>query len=642
MISCSEGRGRLSRRSAIGALSVLLAFSLWPASARAWWNDEWTNRRQFFIDTSAAGAGITEAIGATAVLVRLHSGNFKLEVAKEDGSDLRFVAADDKTPLKFHLEKFDPLLGEALAWVAIPDLKPGAKTAFWIYYGNAKATPAEDMKGTFDPATALVYHFTERDQPARDSSSWGNQSQNAGKAAEGTIIGRGLKLDGSAPLAIPGGPSLAWAAGGQMTWSAWVKPADANSTGIVFSRREGPGSLVIGLDAGKPYLEVSGAEGPRRASATSVLAANSWHHLAVTAGAQGLVIYVDGAAEGKVQASLPALSGGSFLGGEGEQPPAAVPAPAAPVRPAKKGARLEPAAAPPPSAQPFKGEVDELQIAKVERPAGFLRFAAIDQGTDPGKLISAGTEEESGSWSSGYLAIIVKSVTLDGWVVIGLLAIMSLVSWVVMAGKASYLSRVERANDRFLERFRQASGELARLVERTEKPDAKEERALREAPLQRIYQGGAAEIRKRSDGTRPLHAEAIEAIRATLDAGLVRENQRLNRSMVLLTIAISGGPFLGLLGTVVGVMITFASIAAAGDVNVNAIAPGIAAALVATVAGLAVAIPALFGYNWLLTRAKNTNATLQVFVDEFVTKIAEAYSERTINEQRGPHLATVD
>ena len=96
--------------------------------------------------------------------------------------------------------------------------------------------------------------------------------------------------------------------------------------------------------------------------------------------------------------------------------------------------------------------------------------------------------------------------------------------------------------------------------------------------------------------------------------------------MVLLTIAISGGPFLGLLGTVVGVMITFAAIAASGDVNVNAIAPGIAAALVATVAGLGVAIPALFGYNYLNTRIKEINADMRVFVDEFVTRIAEHYS----------------
>ena len=83
-------------------------------------------------------------------------------------------------------------------------------------------------------------------------------------------------------------------------------------------------------------------------------------------------------------------------------------------------------------------------------------------------------------------------------------------------------------------------------------------------------------------------------------------------------------------------MITFASIAAAGDVNVNAIAPGIAAALVATVAGLGVAIPALFGYNWLVTRIKNSSTTMQVFVDELVTRIAEAYSERALKARAHP------
>ncbi|RZI39601.1 MotA/TolQ/ExbB proton channel family protein, partial [Herbaspirillum sp. HC18] len=83
--------------------------------------------------------------------------------------------------------------------------------------------------------------------------------------------------------------------------------------------------------------------------------------------------------------------------------------------------------------------------------------------------------------------------------------------------------------------------------------------------------------------------------------------------------------FLGLLGTVVGVMITFAAIAASGDVNVNAIAPGIAAALVATVAGLGVAIPALFAYNYLTIRIKDASSEMQVFVDEFITRIAESY-----------------
>jgi biopolymer transport protein ExbB len=123
-----------------------------------------------------------------------------------------------------------------------------------------------------------------------------------------------------------------------------------------------------------------------------------------------------------------------------------------------------------------------------------------------------------------------------------------------------------------------------------------------------------------------LSHQSIDAIRAAMDATMTRLQQSLSSQMVLLTIAISGGPFLGLLGTVIGVMITFAAIALSGDVNVNAIAPGTAAALAATVAGLSVAIPALFGYNWLNTRIKAISADNRVFVDEFVTRVAEQYS----------------
>ncbi|MEI9896979.1 MAG: MotA/TolQ/ExbB proton channel family protein [Chthoniobacter sp.] len=118
---------------------------------------------------------------------------------------------------------------------------------------------------------------------------------------------------------------------------------------------------------------------------------------------------------------------------------------------------------------------------------------------------------------------------------------------------------------------------------------------------------------------------ALQAIRASLDGGMARESQRLNAHMVFLTIAIAGGPFMGLLGTVIGVMITFAEIAASGEVNINAIAPGIAAALIATVAGLVVAIPALFGYNYLISKIKEVTVTAHVFIDEFVTKMAEFY-----------------
>ena len=296
------------------------------------------------------------------------------------------------------------------------------------------------------------------------------------------------------------------------------------------------------------------------------------------------------------------------------------------------------AAAPAAAMAGFVGDIDELQIAKIARPAGFIKLSAIGQGPDQAKLVAFSVDEETGSWLSGYFAVILKSVTLDGWVVIGILMIMAAISWVVMFDRVSYLNRQAKANARFMKSFREIAGDLtmidsgetddiASLGGRINESDAK---LMRASSLYRIYHLGASEIRNRLGRSDKqfsvLSATSIAAIRATLDSGYVKETQRLNRLMVVLTIAISGGPFLGLLGTVVGVMITFAAIAASGDVNVNAIAPGIAAALVATVAGLFVAIPALFGYNYLISRIKDLTTDMQVFVDEFVTKMAEFYS----------------
>src|SRR5208283_2793301 len=219
-----------------------------------------------------------------------------------------------------------------------------------------------------------------------------------------------------------------------------------------------------------------------------------------------------------------------------------------------------------------------------------------------------------------------------------------IISWFVMISKAVYLNRVVKANEEFIREWRKASADLSVIGEAPQsaapapavksggaKPPVGRRSATRNSPLFHIYRLGLEEIQNRlaadsrGGGPKGISARSIEAIRASLDGGFVRESQRLSSNMVLLTIAISGGPFLGLLGTVVGVMITFAAVAQAGDVNVNAIAPGIAAALAATVAGLAVAIPSLFGYNYLLTRIKATLSDMQVFIDEFVTRLAEFY-----------------
>ena len=103
----------------------------------------------------------------------------------------------------------------------------------------------------------------------------------------------------------------------------------------------------------------------------------------------------------------------------------------------------------------------------------------------------------------------------------------------------------------------------------------------------------------------------------------INEASALNKNMVLMTLTISGAPFLGLLGTVVGVMITFASIAASGDINVNTIAPGISAALACTVAGLIVAIPTLFAYNIVMARIRDRLTSMDVFGEDVVTRAAQ-------------------
>jgi biopolymer transport protein ExbB len=200
-----------------------------------------------------------------------------------------------------------------------------------------------------------------------------------------------------------------------------------------------------------------------------------------------------------------------------------------------------------------------------------------------------------------------------------------------MITKAVILSSNNKANKLFLDAFK-SSWDVLLTPGSNEIDQMAANKKLKKSSIYRLYAIGVQEVKQRFDqqvasGKKfQLSEVSLNSVRAALDAAMMRETQKLNSGIVLLTIAIAGGPFLGLLGTVVGVMITFAAIAAAGDVNVNAIAPGIAAALVATVAGLAVAIPALFGYNWLASQIKNASNDGAVFLDEFITKSAEMHS----------------
>jgi biopolymer transport protein ExbB len=291
----------------------------------------------------------------------------------------------------------------------------------------------------------------------------------------------------------------------------------------------------------------------------------------------------------------------------------------------------------------YRGELDELHVANVVRSAAWLRAAAQSQGMVAPLVVYGGDSQKEGNESEGYFAATMRSVTVDGWVVIGILGVMFLASFAIMIGKLVFLSRVAGGNSKFLSEFHKLRDDPSMLERQAGSGDENGGADITAldtrnatygiSTLWRLYHHGMQETMKRVDAPvaaggkpRTLTPQAIDAIRSTLDATQTRMTQRLQSQMVWLTISIAGGPFLGLLGTVVGVMITFAAIAASGEVNVNAIAPGTAAALVATTAGLGVAIPCLFGYNYLNTRIKEIVADMRVFVDEFVTRIAETYS----------------
>jgi biopolymer transport protein ExbB len=153
------------------ATITLLLLAANPASA--WWNESWTGRTKLTIDPSAEGAQLNGAPGDTVVLVRLHPSNLPFEAIQPDGSDLRFVAGDDKTLLPFHLEKIDTLMAEGFAWVRVPAIKGDAPTDVWLYYGNASpgAEGAPDPLATYAGAEKIVYHLNERGTAPQDLTS---------------------------------------------------------------------------------------------------------------------------------------------------------------------------------------------------------------------------------------------------------------------------------------------------------------------------------------------------------------------------------------------------------------------------------------------------------------------------------------
>lgn len=568
----------VSARFKKGVAGLLLAATAVSVStpAFAWWEADYAYRTK--INLNLAAAGVTGEIARAPVLVRLHAGNFNFTDVKADGSDLRFVAGDDRTPLKFHIEKWSPQEQQALIWVDVQGLQSGQASAIYAYYGNKAAQAGQDVAATFGPDYRLVYHFDAAGAPRDATSNGANAVGGEGRNAGG-LIGNSLVLDGAAPVTLP----VSAFGSGPLSISFWVKPG---ADGTLFTL---PGAVSLVSEGGKLFIGQGNAR-----SAGAPLAQGSWVHVALVNDGGKTRLYIGGQPAGEVTGALGAPSGPALLG------------------------------------QGFAGEVDEFRVAGSALPQAAFQLAAASEGQGA-RLVMADTGEqvETGS-GHGYIGILFGALTIDAWIVIAILAVMFALALWTMLAKHLLFSRIETANDAFLDSYRQQarrSGDHDGLPAFDPGPDAAE------SSLGHLYQIGRRELgdrlkEGRATGSRfAIRAQSIAAIRSALDAAQVLEAQRLQERMGLLTNSISGGPFIGLAGTVLGVMITFASVAAAGEVNINAIAPGIAAALLATVAGLIVAIPAMFGYNSLLTRSKKITARNQIFADELEKRIAETWQD---------------
>lgn len=230
----------------------------------------------------------------------------------------------------------------------------------------------------------------------------------------------------------------------------------------------------------------------------------------------------------------------------------------------------------------------------------------------------------SGTSNKAELLYVLEQATPEAKTIIVFLVVFSIIAWTVMIGKAVQMRRARRLNRFFNTEYRTQKSVLD-VFDRRVQADG--------CPLFVVYRAGSLELdtRLKNDegGARRkfVSLKAMEHVKRTLENTVAQESLKLESGLILLAIAVSGAPFLGLLGTVWGVMSTFGHIAQQGSATMSAMAPGVAAALITTVAGLLVAIPSMFGYNWLVHTLRVLTVDLDNFAQDLVSKMETEYME---------------
>jgi len=203
------------------------------------------------------------------------------------------------------------------------------------------------------------------------------------------------------------------------------------------------------------------------------------------------------------------------------------------------------------------------------------------------------------------------------WFVAGVLILMSLASWTIIIAKFFHFRRVTSQTEEFLSVFRRSQ----RFSE-----VAAQSKSLQTSPLVGLFRAGYVEVdsqvksqsRDPSGGQRSYRIRSLPALERSLRRAANVETAHLTRGTGFLATTAAASPFIGLFGTVWGIMVAFRDIALTGSTSLVAVAPGIAEALINTALGLAAAIPALMGYNYFANRLRQGRSEMTDFILEFI------------------------
>ena len=230
----------------------------------------------------------------------------------------------------------------------------------------------------------------------------------------------------------------------------------------------------------------------------------------------------------------------------------------------------------------------------------------------------------AGNAGKAELLYVWEQATPEAKVIIVCLMLFSVLAWSVMIAKAIQMRRAKKLNEYFTTEYRNQKHVLD-VFDRRVQADG--------CPMFTVYNSGSIELDTRlkepeSGGRKRLISlKGMEHVKRTMENSVAAESLKLESGLILLALAVSGAPFLGLLGTVWGVMSTFGHVAQQGKAVLATMAPGVAAALITTVAGLLVAIPSMFGYNWLVHNLRVLTVELDNFAQELVSKMETEYLE---------------